>query len=146
VRALRDVTEADLKHYGDDLSTVVYRRCRHVITENARVLAAAKALDQGDLEGFGGLMNESHRSLRDDYEVSCEELDVLVELAQKVEGVYGARLTGGGFGGCTVNLIDSKNVDEFKRNVARGYAEATGLVPEIYVCSAADGAGEVTGD
>jgi galactokinase len=143
VRALRDVTETDLRRYGDDLSEVIYRRCRHVITENARVLEAAKMLEYGDLEGFGRLMNESHRSLRDDYEVSCKELDVMVELAQKVAGVYGARMTGGGFGGCTVNLVNAENVAEFKRTVAQGYTETTGLAPQIYVCSPAEGAEEV---
>jgi galactokinase len=143
VRALRDVTESDLKRYGSDLSEVIYRRCRHVITENARVLEAAKAVSRGDLDAFGRLMNESHRSLRDDYEVSCKELNVMVELAQKVEGVYGARMTGGGFGGCTVNLVNAKSVEEFKQTVAQGYTEATGLLTEIYVCSAAEGAEEV---
>jgi len=133
-----------LKHYGNDLSEVIYRRCRHVISENARVLQAAKALKQSDLDAFGSLMNESHRSLRDDYEVSCKELDVMVELAQGVAGVYGARMTGGGFGGCSVNLVNAENVEEFKRTVATGYTEATGLVPELYVCSAAEGAEEVT--
>lgn len=146
VRALRDIDETDLRRYGDDLSEVIYRRCRHVITENARVLEAAKVLEQGDLEGFGRLMNDSHRSLRDDYEVSCRELDVMVALAQTVPGVYGARMTGGGFGGCTVNLVNAENVAEFKRTVALGYSNATGLVPEIYVSSAAEGAGEVIAD
>jgi galactokinase len=145
VRALRDVTGPDLKHYGNDLSEVIYRRCRHVITENARVLEAAKALERGDLEVFGRLMTESHHSLRDDYEVSCKELDVMVDLAQGVRGVYGARMTGGGFGGCTINLVDVENLEEFKRTVAQGYSEATGLVPEIYICSAAEGVEEVTG-
>lgn len=144
VRALRDVTEADLKRYGSDLSEVVYRRCRHVITENARVLEAAEALEHGDLETFGRLMNESHGSLRDDYEVSCKEVDLMVELARDGEVVYGARMTGGGFGGCTINLVNAENVAEFERTVAQGYTEATGLRPEIYVCSAADGAGEVS--
>jgi galactokinase len=144
VRALRDVKEADLKRYGGDLSEVVYRRCRHVITEIARVLDAARTLEQNDLEAFGRLMCESHRSLRDDYEVSCRELDVMVELARECDGVHGARMTGGGFGGCTVNLVNAENVDQFKQTVAEGYTEATGLVPEIYVCSAADGAREVT--
>jgi galactokinase len=146
VRSLRDVTETDLKRYGDDLSSAIYRRCRHVITENARVVEAAKALEQDDLECFGRLMNESHRSLRDDYEVSCKELDVMVELAQQVKGVYGGRMTGGGFGGCTVNLVDAGNVEEFKRIVGQGYTNATGMVPEIYVSSAAEGAQEVTAD
>jgi galactokinase len=146
VRALRDVTETDLKLYGADLSEVIYRRSRHVITENARVLAAGAALEKGDVEAFGQLMNSSHRSLRDDYEVSCKELDLMVELAQQVRGVYGARMTGGGFGGSTVNLIAAENVDEFKETVARGYENATGLTPEIYICSAADGVEEINGD
>jgi galactokinase len=144
VRSLRDVKQSDLKRYGDDLSEVIYRRCRHVITENARVIEAAKALQQNDLASFGGFMDESHRSLRDDFEVSCKELDLMVELAQQVPGVYGARMTGGGFGGCTVNLVDGENVDEFKRIVAQGYSEVTGLVPDIYVSCAAEGAEEVT--
>ena len=89
-------------------------------------------------------MGESHLSLRDDYEVSCKELDLLIDLAGQCRGVYGARMTGGGFGGCTVNLVESDSVDEFKVAVARGYKSATGLQPEIYVCTAVDGAGEVT--
>jgi galactokinase len=146
VRALRDVTEADLKLYGGDLSEVIYRRSRHVITENARVLQAAAALEKGDLVAFGQLMNSSHRSLRDDYEVSCKELDLMVELAQPLPGVFGSRMTGGGFGGSTVNLIAAENVDEFKEAVARGYKDATGLTPEIYICSAAEGVEEVNGE
>jgi galactokinase len=125
VRALRDVTEADLKLYGADLSEVIYRRARHVITENARVLQAARALEEGDREAFGQLMNRSHRSLRDDYEVSCKELDLMVELAQAIPGVYGARMTGGGFGGSTVNLIAAERVDDFKETVTRGNKVAT---------------------
>jgi len=146
VRALRDVTEADLKLYGGDLSEVIYRRARHVITENARVLEAGAALENGELEAFGQLMNSSHRSLRDDYGVSCKELDLMVELAQQVRGVYGARMTGGGFGGSTVNLIAAENLDEFKETVARDYGNATGITPEIYICSAADGVEEIVGD
>lgn len=146
VRALRDISEVELELYGSDLSEVIYRRCRHVITENARVRAAGAALEKGDLAAFGQLMNSSHRSLRDDYEVSCKELDLMVELARQVRGVYGARMTGGGFGGCTVNLIEAENVDEFKEAVAHGYEKATGLAPEIYVCSAAEGVEEVKFD
>jgi galactokinase len=89
-------------------------------------------------------MNESHRSLRDDYEVSCRELDLLVEIAGATPGVYGARLTGGGFGGCTVNLVANEQVADFKHAVATRYREETGLTPEIYLCDAADGAQEVT--
>src|ERR1044072_8742195 len=140
VRALRDVTLAQLEHYGHDLPEVIYRRCHHVITENARVLSAAEALEQHDLHRFGELMGESHRSLRDDYEVSCEELDLMVELANKVEGVFGARMTGGGFGGCTINLVQVEQVERFTRAIKRGYAEKTKCDPQVYVCSPADGA------
>src|SRR5205085_176721 len=110
VTALRDVTITELEEFGRALPEVVYRRCRHVVTENARVLAAAEALTHNGLREFGKLMAASHRSLRDDYEVSSTELDVMVDLANKVEGVYGARMTGGGFGGCTVNLVATRAV------------------------------------
>lgn len=143
IDSLRDVTTDDLERFGADLPDVIRRRCRHVVTENARVLSAASALERKDLETFGELMRQSHRSLRDDYEVSCAELDLLVELAEKVDGVYGARMTGGGFGGCTVNLVQSNRVDAFKEVVVKGYADALGHKPEIYVCSAAQGAERV---
>jgi galactokinase len=143
VRALRDVTMADLQQYGSDLPEVIYKRCRHVISENARVIEAAAALDRRDLVAFGQLMAESHRSLRDDYEVSCAELDIMVELAGQVEGVYGARMTGGGFGGCTVNLVKDDSVADFQPSVALGYQQATGITPDIYVCVAAEGAEEI---
>ena len=144
VTALRDVTLEQLQQFGSDLPEVVYRRCRHVITENARVLAAAKALEQGDLKEFGRLMAASHQSLRDDYEVSSEELDLMVELAQKLEGVYGARMTGGGFGGCTVNLVAVEHDEEFSKRVAESYEQVTKLKPEIFICSASNGAEEVS--
>jgi galactokinase len=143
VAALRDVTLEQLEQYGKDMPEVIYRRCRHVVTENARVLEAAEALDREDLNRFGQLMYESHRSLRDDYEVSCEELDLMVELASKTEGVYGARMTGGGFGGCTVNLVAREQEETFKRFVAEGYECETSLKPEIFVCEPSEGAGEV---
>jgi galactokinase len=143
VQALRDVSLTELAQHGRDLPELIYRRCRHVISENARVLASAAALTQGDWATFGQLMNESHRSLRDDYEVSCDELDLLVRLASGSAGVYGARMTGGGFGGCTINLVQAETVHEFERFVAQEYQRATGHVPEIYVCAAADGAGQV---
>lgn len=139
VSSLRDVTMNDLESYERDLPEVIYKRCRHVITENARVLKAAIALERSDLNAFGVLMAASHRSLRDDYEVSCAELDTMVDLATQLEGVYGARMTGGGFGGCTINLVKADRVAEFTQDVARGYEDATGLVPEIYVCSTAAG-------
>ena len=142
-QALRDVTPEDLEAYGHELPDVVWRRCRHVISENARVLRAAAALELGDLQAFGNLMLESHRSLRDDFEVSCPELDLMVELAEKAEGVYGTRMTGGGFGGCTVALVQAGCVEAFKRTVQGGYERSTGCKPEIYVCSTADGVGQI---
>ena len=139
VRALRDVTTDDLESYGRDLPKAIVKRCRHVVTENARVVKAAAALEQGDLNTFGELMAASHRSLKEDYEVSCAELDTMVDFAMQLEGVYGARMTGGGFGGCTINFVKADCVGEFTKQVARGYERATGLVPEIYICSTADG-------
>jgi galactokinase len=143
VRALRDVSLADLESYGSDLPQSVYRRCRHVISENARVLKAKAALENNDLSAFGQLMDESHQSLRDDYEVSCAELDLMVELARQMPAVFGARMTGGGFGGCTINLVKAEACTEFKGVMAREYATATGITPEIYICRTAAGAGEV---
>jgi galactokinase len=143
VTALRDVTIEQLEEHASGLDDVVYRRCRHVITENARVLSAGDALERGDLERFGELMGESHRSLRDDYEVSSDELDLIVEIAEKIEGVYGARMTGGGFGGCTVNLVADSHAEDFQKRVSLEYERATSLSPEIYICTAANGAEEV---
>jgi galactokinase len=143
LRALRDVKLDELATYGRDLPEVVKHRCRHVISENARVLEAAAALETGDLQEFGRLMLASHRSLRDDYEVSCYELDVMVELGAKAEGVYGIRMTGGGFGGCTVALVQSESAAAFQRTIGEGYERATGCKPEIYVCTAADGVGRI---
>jgi galactokinase len=141
VRALRDVTLAQLEAHRKKLPEVVYRRCRHVISENQRVLDAASALRSGDLDGFGQLMYASHRSLRDDYEVSCSELDLLVEIASKGQGVYGSRMTGGGFGGCTITLVESGAVEEFQETISRKYKDETGIAAPVYVCSAAQGAG-----
>jgi galactokinase len=139
VRALRDVTARDLETYGKHLPETIMRRCRHVISENSRVLQAATAVERNDPETFGNLMRESHVSLRDDFEVSCSELDLMVQLADTVSGVYGARMTGGGFGGCTINLVRKNCVPAFKAAVGEGYERSTGRAPEIYVCSAADG-------
>jgi galactokinase len=140
IRALRDVTIADLEQNKDLLTESVYRRCRHVVTENQRVLAAAQALQSGDAELFGRLMYGSHASLRTDYEVSCKELDLFVDLGSSRRGVYGARMTGGGFGGCTVNLVGSDFADEFTAEIATMYKEKTGITPEIYICDPAQGA------
>jgi galactokinase len=140
VCALRDVTLSDLERHCGLLTPTIYRRCRHVISENRRVLDAADALHSKDVARFGCLMYESHASLRDDYEVSSKELDLLVELARSGRGVYGARMTGGGFGGCTVNLVQSESADDFRAHIAKHYREATGKSPDIYVCQPAQGA------
>jgi galactokinase len=143
--ALRDATRADLDKYKYLLPEVVYRRCRHVVSENYRVRAAAEALRAGDAKRLGHLMYLSHASLRDDYEVSCKELDLLVELASSISGVYGARMTGGGFGGCTVNLVSSDSAELFKERIAAQYQQKTGIEPDIYICKAAQGAEEWVG-
>lgn len=142
-RALRDVSPSQLAELGVGMHDRVFRRCRHVVSENVRTLAAADALKRSDLNRFGALMYESHASLRDDYEVSCSELDLLVELARQCRGVFGSRMTGGGFGGCTVNLVEAEAAGSVKAEVSRNYQSATGITPEIYICTAADGAGEV---
>lgn len=139
IHALRDVTISQLENRGSSLNPTVYSRCRHVVTENNRTLQAMRALYSGDLKAFGRLMRDSHRSLRDDYEVSCKELNLMVEIAAAQSGVIGARMTGGGFGGCTINLVESTSVDAFKQSVAAKYHAQTGLKPEIYVSPAADG-------
>ena len=140
VESLRDVTPSDLAATRGVLTDLLWRRAHHVVSENQRVLEAVQALEGGDLEHFGALMNASHNSLRDDYEVSCKELDALVELARKQPGVLGARMTGAGFGGCTVNLVRADAAEAFARAVARGYLEALGLKAEVYICQASDGA------
>jgi galactokinase len=143
IKALRDVSLADLNQYKDKLLPQVYRRCRHVVTENQRTLLAGEALRVNDVRRFGELMYESHRSLRDDFEVSCSELDALVDVSKTCEGVYGARMTGGGFGGCTVNLVAMDAAEEFCLHIADAYKKVTGNTPAIYVCSTADGAGRL---
>lgn len=144
VRALRDVTAEQLEQHKASMPEVVYRRCRHVISENARVERAAAALKSGDVRAFGRLMGESHASLRDDYEVSCRELDILVEIADAQPGIVGARMTGGGFGGCTVNLVESGQAEAARERIAIEYHQRTGTHPDIYVCTAAEGAEEVS--
>jgi galactokinase len=143
IRALRDVSLYQLENQRARLSPKVFARCRHVITENARVKSAVDAFQKGDRTALGGLMQESHRSLRDDYEVSCKELDLMVEIASAQPGLVGARMTGGGFGGCTINLVESAVVNDFKRNVAAEYSSRTGLSPEIFVSPASDGAQQI---
>ena len=140
MRALRDVSMEMLDVYGGALSETVLKRCRHVITENERTQRAVALLKDGDLSGFGQLMVASHESLRDDYEVSGKELDLLVEIALNVPGVFGARMTGAGFGGCTVNIVERDAVPALTDAINEQYPRTTGLTPEIYVCSAVNGA------
>ncbi len=143
IESLRDVSVAELEEHGPAMPRVVYRRCRHVVTENVRAVEAADAFEKGDLQTVGRLMAASHESLRDDYQVSCVELDAMVESARGKKGVRGARMTGGGFGGCTVNLVELESVEEFRGVVAKEYEMRTGLRAEIYSLKAADGAGGV---
>jgi galactokinase len=143
VRALRDLTLEELERYSGKISDVDFRRCRHVITENARVIDAQSALQGADLIRLGELMYRSHESLDRDYEVTCRELNIMVDLARSLEGVYGARMTGGGFGGCTINLVESKMTLQFQTTIGREYEKLTGLSPQIFVCAAAAGASEV---
>jgi galactokinase len=140
VKDLRDVTPELFKIHEASLPNVVRRRCRHVVTEDARVLESARALKEGDIERFGELMNASHDSLRDDYEVSGPELDLLVRIARGVRGVLGSRLTGAGFGGCTVTLARPDAVEPLRAAILAGYEKAVNLAPRIWVSDAADGA------
>ena len=144
IRALRDVSLEQLERHQDVLSEVIYKRALHIVTENARVLDSAEALRSGDIARFGMRMAESHRSLRDLYEVSCRELDLMVDLAYQQRGVFGARMTGGGFGGATINLVDARYAGEFKEKMAKAYQKETGLVPQIYICKPAEGASPVS--
>jgi galactokinase len=144
IKALRDVSLEQLEKHRDLLTEVIYKRALHIVTENARVLDSGQALRTGDIERFGKRMAESHRSLRDLYEVSCRELDLMVDLAYQLKGVYGARMTGGGFGGATINLVDAKHAGEFKEKIAKTYRHETGLMPQIYICNPAEGAGAVS--
>ncbi|GAB4567557.1 MAG: galactokinase [Anaerolineae bacterium] len=139
IRALRDVSVEELDRHQDLLPEAVLKRARHVVTENQRVMDTVEALRQGDLARVGELLKASHRSLRDDYEVSSPELDAMVEAAVTVPGCYGARLTGAGFGGCTVSLVAEEAVDDFVRHLTQAYRERTGREAAVYVTPAADG-------
>ncbi len=140
LRSLRDVSSLDLTAHSSKLPKVVRRRCQHVVTENARTLAAADALSQGDLSRVGQLMNESHVSLRDDYQVSCEELDVAAAVAAAQPGVYGARMTGGGFGGCTVTLVEESAVASVEAAVKAAFLSRGWREPELFATTACEGA------
>jgi galactokinase len=144
VRALRDVSIDLLEAHAKELPPIIAKRCEHVIRENQRTLDAAKSLTNGALQQVGKLMRQSHNSLRDLYEVSCRELDVMVDSAEGLPGFIGGRMTGGGFGGCTVNLVREESAKEFASQIAERYTKATGITPQTYLCSAEDGAGELS--
>jgi len=143
VRALRDVSPDDLAWVASVVDQESFRRCRHVVTENARVAASVAALEDGDLDLLGRLFAESHASLRDDYEVSSAELDLLVGIAVRTPGVVAARMTGAGFGGCSVNLVRPDGVDRLRTAIAREYPRRTGLQPTVLTVAAVAGAGLV---
>jgi galactokinase len=144
IAALRDATMDDLAKWGSEMSEKSLRRCRHVITEDDRVLAAVEAFQNRDLTRFGELMHEAHISFRDDFQASCPEIDILVDLANRQPGCFGARLTGGGFGGCTVNLVAADHAEVFVEAMRAGYLAATGKTAEIYTSRASAGAHRVT--
>jgi galactokinase len=143
VKSLRDVSVDEFGNNADKLGEIERKRAKHVVYENSRVLDMKAALRAGDLETCRGLMKASHESLRDDYEVSCFELNIAVGIAEKLNGVYGARMTGAGFGGCTVNLVHEDSIEKFLEVMEREYEIRTGRKCSIYICMAVDGTSEV---
>jgi len=142
-KSLRDVTVADFQRNKNKMPELVARRAQHVVDEIQRTEQSVFLLKQGNVRAFGRLMNECHESLRDLYEVSCPELDVMVNIACSLDGCYGARLTGAGFGGCTVNLVDHNEAPKFAQDLAERYIRETNKNPSVYICRADDGAGVV---
>lgn len=143
VKFLRDATVDDLNKWGAEMSPNALKRARHVITENTRTVAAAEALMQHNLKELGKLMAEAHWSYSRDFEASCVEADTMVMLANQLPGIIGARLTGGGFGGCTINLVEREKAVEFAEALGASYAGETGIVPQIHICHASSGAHKV---
>jgi len=137
---LRDATLEDLEKWGHEMTPNSLKRARHVISENLRTVAAAEALLKGDMAEVGRLMAEAHKSYSQDFEGSCEEADAMVALAQDLPGLIGARLTGGGFGGCTINLVEQDQAAAFVEALGSRYAAQTGIVPQIHICHASGGA------
>ena len=140
VRLLRDVSLAELEQSWDDLDPIARKRARHVLTENERVLQGVSALNAGDLKGFGRLISASHASSRDDFENSSSALDALVEAAEGAPGFLGGKLSGAGWAGCTVNLVDADKAEAFADAVASAYSKNQGVAPDVYICHAAEGA------
>lgn len=140
IKSLRDVKLDDFNRLAEELPVEIEKRARHVVEEIERSKQAQALLEAGNVQNFGKLMNECHASLRDLYEVSCPELNVMASIAQTIEGCYGARLTGAGFGGCTVNLVARESAERFAQSLSRGYEAETGIQPEIYITHASNGA------
>jgi galactokinase len=140
-KSLRDISVPEFHRQKSKLLALVARRAQHVVEEIQRTEQAVFLLRQGNAQAFGRLMNECHESLRDLYEVSCPELDVMVSLASELEGCFGARLTGAGFGGCTVNLVAQTAAESFAKELATRYTRETAKIPSVYICRAEDGAG-----
>lgn len=140
VKSLRDISLEKFDKYKEHLPKVIAKRCEHVINENHRVIESIEGLKNNDISKLGGLMWKSHDSLRELYEVSSRELDLMVDIARKTEGVLGSRLLGGGFGGCTISLVKNESINKFKENILAEYPKKTGIKPEIYICSAEEGA------
>jgi galactokinase len=143
VHALRDVSSEMLERYANDLPPLIRKRCTHVVRENQRTIDLSHALANADWTRVAQLMGESHQSLRDLYEVSCRELDIMVDAAKTLPGFLGGRMTGGGFGGCTINLVRENEAGQFAAQVADLYRTETGIVPQIYLCDAGDGSSEI---
>ena len=149
IHALRDVSQTQLESLRTEfrrerMSEMIYRRCHHIVSENERVLRIVEAFEKRDLSTVGALMAESHLSMKNDYEISCRELDIMVDLANRRGGLIGARMTGGGFGGCTINLVRSESVEQFKNEMRAAYQDAMGIAPDIYVSGAGSGVTEIT--
>jgi galactokinase len=140
VPSLRDISVDDFERRKSTLPDVIAKRCAHVVHENQRVLDAVAALEHDDVNTFGELMYQSHASLRDLYEVSSKELDTVVDIARGEPGVYGARMTGAGFGGCAIALVQDQHADALARKVQSEYPRRTGRTPNVYACIASDGA------
>jgi len=141
---LRDATLEDLEKWGHEMEPKSYLRAKHVITEDLRTVAASEALLKGDMKEVGRLMAEAHTSYSKDFDGSCVEADLMVELANELPGLIGARLTGGGFGGCTINLVDQEHAKAFAAELGKRYAEKTGITPEIHICHASNGAHRIS--
>ena len=144
MKALRDVSLDEFEKRKSGLNEVVMRRARHIITDDQRVLDAMQAMRTNDLVRLGNILNAGHISLRDDFEITNEALNQIVEAAQEQSSCYGARMTGGGFGGCAIALVDSGKVDAFVDSVEKAYRKKSGLEPQIYVCKASAGASVVS--